>query len=124
MQNREIAAAQDIPESYLNQLLVTLRRAGLVRSVRGAAGGYTLHGSPASIAVADVVRVFHGEDYFGGRGPGTAPADDAVSAAWVVSQAEQEAGAELQRHLAGVTLADLLLEQQRLNAAQSLMQGL
>src|SRR3954447_12264308 len=53
-QSREIAVRQDIPESYLNQLLVILRRAGLVRSVRGAAGGYVLGREPGLITVADV----------------------------------------------------------------------
>ena len=48
IQSREIAARQGIPESYLDQLLSALRRAGLVRSIRGASGGYTL-GKPAHL---------------------------------------------------------------------------
>src|SRR4051794_12112038 len=69
-QSRDIAARQEIPEAYLNQLLVMLRRAGLVRSIRGAAGGYVLGRAPEAIAVCDVVRVFHGEDCLGDQGAG------------------------------------------------------
>ncbi|TAE00190.1 MAG: transcriptional regulator [Oscillatoriales cyanobacterium] len=38
----EIAAAQEIPERYLDQILTVLRRAGFVQSLRGAKGGYLL----------------------------------------------------------------------------------
>ncbi len=38
----DIASRQQIPEAYLNQLLITLRKAGLVRSVRGPKGGHEL----------------------------------------------------------------------------------
>ena len=41
-QSGEIAARQKIPESYLEQLLTTLRRAGFIRSVRGPQGGHAL----------------------------------------------------------------------------------
>src|SRR5207248_6908532 len=54
-QSHEIAVRQGIPEAYLNQLLVALRRAGLVRSIRGAAGGYVLGRGAPSITVGDVV---------------------------------------------------------------------
>src|SRR5687768_14113549 len=64
-QSREIAHRQEIPESYLNQLLVVLRRAGLVRSVRGAAGGYVLGREPHQITAADVIRALHGNDVLG-----------------------------------------------------------
>src|SRR5436305_10444157 len=63
-QSHEIAARQGIPEAYLNQLLVVLRRVGLVRSIRGALGGYVLGRSAATITVGEVVRAFHGEHCF------------------------------------------------------------
>src|SRR4051812_50020579 len=46
VQSAEIAARQNIPETYLEQLLVVLRRAGLVRSLRGPAGGDKLGRPP------------------------------------------------------------------------------
>jgi Rrf2 family iron-sulfur cluster assembly transcriptional regulator len=52
----EIAARQGISLSYLEQLFAGLRRAGLVRSVRGPGGGYRLGRPAGALWVADVVR--------------------------------------------------------------------
>ena len=55
-----IAARQNISESYLEQLVAMLRRAGLVISIRGAGGGYKL-GKPADdISVGDILRSLEG----------------------------------------------------------------
>lgn len=59
-QIRQIAAQQNIPDRYLEQLLATLRRAGLVRSQRGAKGGYLLARSPWQITLYDVVSCIEG----------------------------------------------------------------
>jgi Rrf2 family protein len=59
-QSGEIASRQSIPESYLEQLLTTLRRAGFVRSVRGPQGGHALARPPAQIAVSDVIEALEG----------------------------------------------------------------
>jgi Rrf2 family protein len=56
----EIAASQGIPSRFLAQLLAELRRADLVRSGRGYAGGYWLAVAPADITVADIARVIEG----------------------------------------------------------------
>jgi Rrf2 family protein len=55
LQIRQIATQQQIPDRYLEQLLATLRRAGLVRSQRGARGGYLLARDPSKITLYDVV---------------------------------------------------------------------
>jgi Rrf2 family protein len=52
----DIAAAETISLSYLEQLVAALRRAGLVTSVRGASGGYQLARPPSGITIGDVVR--------------------------------------------------------------------
>jgi Rrf2 family protein len=52
-----IAERQAIPETYLAKLIVPLRNAGIIRSARGAKGGYELARSPSEIAVLDVVEV-------------------------------------------------------------------
>jgi Rrf2 family protein len=57
---REIARRQLIPEEYLGQLMVGLRRAGLVNSVRGAGGGYLLARPPLEITVAQVLETLEG----------------------------------------------------------------
>jgi Rrf2 family transcriptional regulator, cysteine metabolism repressor len=58
---KSIAAAEDIPEQYLEQIFVDLRKAGLVTSVRGARGGYKLGFPPEEINVGQVVKVLEGE---------------------------------------------------------------
>ena len=62
LQIRQIAAKQNIPDRYLEQLLATLRRAGLVRSQRGAKGGYLLTQEPWKITLFDVVSCIEGID--------------------------------------------------------------
>jgi len=57
---REVARRQNLPDNYLEQLMGPLRKAGLVRSVRGAQGGYMLARDPAEITVGDVLRVLEG----------------------------------------------------------------
>lgn len=51
----EIAARQDISLSYLEQLFARLRRAGLVKSVRGPGGGYRLSRAAAALSVSDIM---------------------------------------------------------------------
>ncbi|CAI8220908.1 MAG: Rrf2 family transcriptional regulator [Sulfurovum sp.] len=57
LQIKEISASADIPQNYLEQLLSKLRRAGLVKSIRGARGGYILAGAPSEIKVVDILTV-------------------------------------------------------------------
>lgn len=57
---REIATRQDISESYLEQLFANLRRAGLVKSVRGAHGGYMLGALPEEIYIGQILRTLEG----------------------------------------------------------------
>ncbi len=59
-QSGEIAARQSIPESYLEQLLTTLRRAGFIRSVRGPQGGHALVRDPATLPVSEVIVALEG----------------------------------------------------------------
>ncbi len=62
LQIRQIASQQNIPDRYLEQLLATLRRAGLVKSQRGAKGGYLLARDPWNITLYDVVSCIEGFD--------------------------------------------------------------
>ena len=55
-----IAVNQRIPENYLEQLIAILRKAGLVKSVRGAQGGYMMMKPPNEITVADVLLTLEG----------------------------------------------------------------
>lgn len=55
-----IAEKQDISEYYLEQLFASLRKAGLINSIRGAQGGYVLSRPPGEITVADILNVLEG----------------------------------------------------------------
>jgi len=57
---RTISAAQDIPERFLEQILLLLKRAGYLRSKKGPHGGYVLARPPAEITVAEIIRVMDG----------------------------------------------------------------
>lgn len=56
----EIAQAEDLPRAYLEQLVMSLRDAGLVLSTRGARGGYELARDPSEIMMIDVLRALEG----------------------------------------------------------------
>lgn len=53
---REIADVERLPSDYVEQILLRLRRAGLVRSTRGARGGYALARSAEQISIRDVIE--------------------------------------------------------------------
>ncbi|MEH6956365.1 cysteine metabolism transcriptional regulator CymR [Neobacillus drentensis] len=57
---KTIAQANDLSEHYLEQLIAPLRNAGLVKSIRGAYGGYILTNIPSKITAGDVIRVLEG----------------------------------------------------------------
>lgn len=55
-----VAERQEISERYLEQLLITLKQNGLIKSIRGFQGGYILNKEPKDISVGDVVRALEG----------------------------------------------------------------
>ena len=57
---KSVAERQKISEHYLEQLMGQLRKAGLVKSTRGAQGGYVLTKQPDDITVGDIIRVMEG----------------------------------------------------------------
>jgi Rrf2 family transcriptional regulator, iron-sulfur cluster assembly transcription factor len=74
VQCRDIAARQEIPEPYLNQLLSAMRRARLVASRRGPGGGHQLARPAAAITLAEIVDALDGsgdEAWSGGKGADT-----------------------------------------------------
>jgi len=60
VQSPDIAEARDIPANYLCQLLITLRKAGLIRSRRGPKGGHMLARPPERLNLAEVVIALEG----------------------------------------------------------------
>lgn len=61
MQIHELAEAGDIPVKFLEQILLVLKRADLLRSKRGIGGGYQLNQVPARITVGEVIRIVDGD---------------------------------------------------------------
>lgn len=60
VQTKEIAQLQSLPESYLSQVLIMLRKAGFITSRRGPRGGHSLARPPAEINVAEVINALEG----------------------------------------------------------------
>jgi Rrf2 family protein len=60
MSLKEVALRQQLSETYLEQLIAHLKKAGLVTSVRGAQGGYELIRKPETITVGEIIRVLEG----------------------------------------------------------------
>lgn len=58
---KDISKRQDISEKYLEQIIAILNRAGYVRSIRGAKGGYTLTREPKDITVGMILRETEGD---------------------------------------------------------------
>ncbi len=103
LQIRQIACQQNIPDRYLEQLLATLRRAGLVRSQRGAKGGYLLTRSPWQITLYEVVSSIEGFEQNQDLTPAPQTAESAVIAE--VWQVARQAAEQVLRER---TLQDLL----------------
>jgi Rrf2 family protein len=112
---RGISERQVIPAKFLEQLLVSLRRAGLVSAVRGAHGGFTLTREPDAISVLDVVEALEGplvSTVCESERGATCGRSGACAAARVWNRAT---GA-LRAVFAEATLAELLADQDRIDA--------
>ncbi|NWF92892.1 MAG: Rrf2 family transcriptional regulator [Syntrophaceae bacterium] len=59
-QVQDIVREEDIPEKFLEQILIILKNAGLVKSKRGIGGGYFLNRSPNEISLGEVIRLVDG----------------------------------------------------------------
>ena len=97
-----IAEEQNIPEKYLVHILLQLKRAGIVRSVRGAQGGYMLAQLPPAISLLDVVTAVEGpilEPL-----PGIDSGSDEVVTAW------RKVARTLSESLAAVSIQSILDE--------------
>jgi len=104
---REIAERTALPQPYLEQILLALKGAGLVRSKRGVGGGYVLARDPASISLSEIVRAVDGPISAGDFGePHTDGACDhegqcVLLAIWAAS------GAHMRQFLESFSLAQI-----------------
>ncbi len=121
-QSREIAARQDIPGPYLDQILASLKSAGIVSSIRGAGGGYRLARTADRIRVGDIVRAVLREDrLFSCNTEEEPPEVDTPGVAWVVREMEENVERLLTERLDSITLADLVQRKRSLNDTLSFM---
>ena len=109
-----IATRQDIPAPYLEKLLIEMRRAGLVESIRGVQGGYKLAREPAQISLGQILEAV-GEtiEPLPRHTPDTAQAED-----WVTFTIWQRLHQKLKEALYSITLADLYYDARSWQAAQ------
>jgi Rrf2 family protein len=107
---KDIVEREGLPGTYLEQLMVPLRKSGLVLAVRGARGGYTLAHNPAEISVLSILEALEGPlnlaDCASGASCCSNPELCAVQELW--TQGSQA----LQQLYRGISLA-ALLERQR-----------
>ncbi len=111
LQVGEIAQRQNIPDRYLEQMLTSLRRARILRSIRGPKGGYQLARPPAEVPLLEVVAALEGETPARDLTARTTPEFE------VLTTLEDQLERARTALLAGTTLQDLLEERdQRLQA--------
>lgn len=103
LQIRQIAAQQGIPDRYLEQLLATLRRGGLVRSQRGAKGGYHLAREPWNITLLDALECIEGSNEHSTTAQDTVPTVESGIIKDIWSEAKDAAEGVLKKY----TLQDL-----------------
>lgn len=110
----DIARRQDLPASYLEKLLIDLRRSGLVRSVRGMRGGYQLSHPPHQIFLGQILEAV-GEtiDPLPRHVPDTTQAED-----WVTHSVWHQLHRKLKEALYSISLADLYYDARSWQAAQ------
>jgi Rrf2 family transcriptional regulator, iron-sulfur cluster assembly transcription factor len=111
---RMIAQRQDLPAPYLEKLLIEMRRAGLVKSIRGSKGGYQLVDKPEQISLGKILEAV-GEtiEPLPQQSPDKNLAED-----WVTFSLWQRLHQKLKEALYSITLADLYYDARSWQAAQ------
>jgi Rrf2 family protein len=104
---RDIAERTGLPQPYLEQILLALKGAGLVRSKRGVGGGYVLARAPEEIRLSEVVAAVDGPIAVGDFGE---PHQDGAcdhEGQCVLLAIWKQAGEHMRHHLDGYTLASI-----------------
>ncbi len=115
---KDIAARQGLSERYLTQIFISLRHAGLVRSVRGSKGGFLLARDPARISMLEIVEACIGNlsmvDCIGDPASCEKVGGCATYVVW------RELSEGMRAMLAGRTLRDLMAIQNELDSKEAL----
>ncbi len=111
MPAERLSESENVPIDYVNQLLMRLRRAGLVESRRGTGGGYTLSRSPEQINLGQVLKAVEGRIFEDVCEKYTAADKDCHhQGGCVISPVWQRLGGLIERYFDGITLTQLLEE--------------
>jgi len=102
---RRIAERHEVPPRFLVQILLQLKGAGLVASVRGAAGGYQLLKSPQEISLGQIMEVIDGSTDENGHTSSASPDSPAVK---VLMKTWKDIAAMEKQLLQNISLAELL----------------
>jgi Rrf2 family protein len=104
---RDIAERTGLPQPYLEQILLALKGAGLVRSKRGVGGGYVLARAPEEITLADIVSAVDGPITLGDFGEPHQNGACDHEGQCVLLAVWGAVGEVMRRHLGAYTLADV-----------------
>jgi len=104
---RDIAERTGLPQPYLEQILLALKGAGLVRSKRGVGGGYVLAREPSAITLADIVSAVDGPIAVGDFGEPHQNGACDHEGQCVLLAVWQMVSDHMRRHLDALTLADI-----------------
>lgn len=122
LQAKTIASRQGIPYRFIEHILQVLKQAGIVRSLRGAQGGYTLAQDPDQISLAELVNSMNGAEATSSTVNGSAGSPETrqvtntiLSTIWAqVQEAEQSV-------LRVISLQSLVEQHQKLESQRSVM---
>ncbi|MEI6971011.1 MAG: Rrf2 family transcriptional regulator [bacterium] len=110
---KEIAAAENIPADYVEQICVRLKAGGILKSHRGRDGGFSLARPASGITVADVLRAMDGDSALAPCMEG----DCGRRSICVTRKVWEKANAALEAVFAGTTIAELAEEDRKLAAS-------
>jgi len=107
----EISERQDISLAYLEQLFVKLRRAGIVKSVRGPSGGYKLASVPDKVRISEILGAVDEGMNALSRGAGASGATIETKAHQLTDQLWEQLSANVYVFLHQTRLSDILFDQ-------------
>ena len=115
----EIANRQNISLNYLEQVFGILRKAGIVKSIKGAQGGYVLADDPENIKISTVLNVLEGEFRIVDEADSDKEADSIQLA--IKTLVWDKINENVNYYLENTTLEDIANEQKRLNDTETYM---
>jgi Rrf2 family iron-sulfur cluster assembly transcriptional regulator len=107
---RDLAERTGLPQPYLEQILLSLKGVGLVRSKRGVGGGYVLARSPETITLAEIVAAVDGPIVAGDFGEPHMDGACDHEGQCVLLGVWADVGQHMREHLSSFTLADMVLQ--------------